>query len=102
MIYNSHFGYITWYRILFLRSIVCTIRLTFLRKTMHKRISPPPIVNDITETIGNTPIVNFKSLINKQKNDLSSSKIEFFAKSEYLNSLSGSIKDRIARNILIG
>nr|CAG8504541.1 11121_t:CDS:10 [Entrophospora candida] len=67
-----------------------------------KVISPPPIVNDITETIGNTPIVNLKSLINKQKpNDLSSSKIEILAKLEYLNSLSGSIKDRVARKILI-
>ncbi|CAG8520877.1 3016_t:CDS:2, partial [Cetraspora pellucida] len=67
---------------------------------MSKR-PPPPIYNDIAETIGNTPIVRLNISTNSSDTSLSTSNnIEFLAKLEYTNCLSGSIKDRVAKKIL--
>ncbi|RIA96881.1 pyridoxal-phosphate dependent enzyme [Glomus cerebriforme] len=60
---------------------------------------PPPIFDDITSTIGNTPIVRIKS-ISTLVPSIELSNIELLVKLEYLNSLSGSIKDRVAKRIL--
>ncbi|CAG8705660.1 4500_t:CDS:2 [Dentiscutata erythropus] len=62
---------------------------------------PPPIYNDISETIGNTPIVRLNiSTINSDTSLSTSNDIELLAKLEYTNCLSGSIKDRVAKKIL--
>ncbi|RGB28492.1 tryptophan synthase beta subunit-like PLP-dependent enzyme [Rhizophagus diaphanus] len=60
---------------------------------------PPPIFDDITSTIGNTPIVRINS-ISTLAPSFELSNIELLAKLEYLNPLSGSIKDRVAKRIL--
>jgi len=55
-----------------------------------------PIMTDISSIIGNTPIIrlNLNELVDKP--------IELLAKLEFLNPVSGSIKDRVARRILDG
>ncbi|RIB27049.1 tryptophan synthase beta subunit-like PLP-dependent enzyme [Gigaspora rosea] len=61
----------------------------------------PPIYNDISEIIGNTPIVRLNiSNINSDTSISTSNDIELLAKLEYTNCLSGSIKDRVAKKIL--
>ena len=67
----------------------------------NSRPSPPPIFDDITSAIGNTPIVRINS-ISTLAPSIELSNIELLVKLEYLNSLSGSIKDRVAKRILDG
>jgi cysteine synthase len=62
---------------------------------------PPLIFDDITSTIGNTPIVRINS-ISTLASSFELSNVELLVKLEYLNSLSGSIKDRVAKRILEG
>ncbi|CAG8575637.1 6244_t:CDS:10 [Paraglomus brasilianum] len=61
---------------------------------MSQQRSPPPIMTDISSIIGNTPIVRLNF------NELDDKPIELLAKLEFLNPVSGSIKDRVARRIL--
>ena len=68
---------------------------------LNLRPPPPPIFDDITSTIGNTPIIRVKS-ISTLASPIELSNIELLVKLEYLNSLSGSIKDRVAKRILEG
>ncbi|CAG8742443.1 14401_t:CDS:2, partial [Acaulospora morrowiae] len=69
---------------------------------------PPPIYNDITQIIGNTPIVRLnpkKFSVNnntalQEEGARSHGNVEYLVKLEYTNGLSGSIKDRVAKKIL--
>ncbi|CAG8743178.1 10485_t:CDS:2, partial [Acaulospora morrowiae] len=69
---------------------------------------PPPIYNDITQIIGNTPIVRLnpkKFSVNnntalQEKSVCSHGNVEYLVKLEYTNGLSGSVKDRVAKKIL--
>ena len=70
------------------------IRLRHAHAAMSQQKTP--IMTDISSIIGNTPIIrlNLNELVDKP--------IELLAKLEFLNPVSGSIKDRVARRILDG
>lgn len=63
--------------------------------TMEKRDFSKKIKNDITDCVGNTPLVRINN-ITKSENI----KCELLAKCEFLNP-GGSVKDRIGRRMIV-
>ena len=61
----------------------------------HEKRVNKPIKDDITDVIGNTPMVRINNITRKD-----GIKCEVFAKCEYLNP-GGSVKDRIGRRMVI-